>query len=162
LSIWGKKELRFTDISKGLSYAVVFNLLPEFFNQGYRLFMDSFYTTNNLVNDLFKKQVYVIGAVRSNSSAMPAVFKKKDGWENIASRGDFRWHREDKFVTVQWKDCKVVTVISPLHQGSKLSSCNRTFQGRTGWKKQCVKQPDCVKCYNEGMFGVDKSNQYLS
>jgi hypothetical protein len=28
-----------------------------------------------LVNDLFKKQVYVIGAVRSNSSAMPAVFK---------------------------------------------------------------------------------------
>ena len=78
--------------------------------------MDSFYTTYNLVNDLFKKQVYVIGAVRSNSSAMPTVFKeKKDGWEKIASRGDFRWHRKHKFVTVQWKDCKVVTVISPLH-----------------------------------------------
>ena len=70
----GKKRTEITDISKGLSYAVVFNLLPEFFNQRYRLFMDSFYTTNNLVNDLFKKQVYVIGAVRSNSSAMPAVF----------------------------------------------------------------------------------------
>ena len=65
-------------------------------------------------------------------------------------------------MTVQWKDCKVATVISPLHQNSKLSSCNITFQGRTGWKKQCAKQPDCVKCYNEGMFGVDKSNQYLS
>ena len=38
------------------------------------LIMDSFYTTYNLVNDLFKKQVYVIGAVRSNSSAMPTVF----------------------------------------------------------------------------------------
>ena len=60
------------------------------------------------------------------------------------------------------EDCKVVTVISPLHQGSKLSSCNGTFQGITGWKKQCVKQPDCVKYYNEGMFGIDKSNQYLS
>jgi hypothetical protein len=45
---------------------------------------------------------------------MPTVFKEnKDGWEKIASRGDFRWHREDKCVTVQWKDCKVVTVISP-------------------------------------------------
>ena len=65
-------------------------------------------------------------------------------------------------MTAQWKDCKVVTVISPLHQGSKFSSCNRTFQCRTGWKKQFVKQPDCAKCYNEGMFGVDKSNQYLS
>ena len=38
--------------------------------------MDSFYTTYNLVNDLFKKQVYVIGAVRSNSSAMPTGLKK--------------------------------------------------------------------------------------
>ena len=43
------------------------------------LIMDSFYTTYNLVNDLFRKQVYVIGAVHSNSSAMPTVFKKKDG-----------------------------------------------------------------------------------
>jgi hypothetical protein len=110
--------------------------------------------TYNLVNDLFKKQVYVIGAVRSNSSAMPAVFKncksRRFGkikistnetltlynmdivmntgrtylhqtllhYNKIASRGDFRWHKEDKFVTVQWndcKDCKVVTVISHLH-----------------------------------------------
>jgi hypothetical protein len=30
-----------------------------------------------LVYDLFKKQVYVIGAVRSNSSAMPTVFFRK-------------------------------------------------------------------------------------
>jgi hypothetical protein len=75
LCIWGTE---ITDISKGLSYAVVFNLLPELFNQGYRLLMDSFYTTYNLVYDLFKKQVYVIGAVRSNSSAMPTVcFRKK-------------------------------------------------------------------------------------
>ena len=51
------------------------------------LIMDSFYTTYNLVNDLFRKQVYVIGAVHSNSSAMPTVFKKKR-WmrENCKSR----------------------------------------------------------------------------
>jgi hypothetical protein len=35
--------------------------------------MDSFYTTYNLVKDLFKKQVYVIGAGRWNSSAMSTV-----------------------------------------------------------------------------------------
>ena len=39
--------------------------------------MDSFYTTYNLVNDLFKKQVYEIGAVRSNSSTMPTFFLEK-------------------------------------------------------------------------------------
>ena len=52
------------------------------------LIVDSFHTTYNLVNDLFKKQVYVIGAVRSNSSAMPTVFKEKKRWmrENCKSR----------------------------------------------------------------------------
>ena len=31
-----------------------------------------------------------------------------------------------------------------------------------GWKKQIVKQPVVVHAYNEGMYGVDKSNQYLA
>ena len=77
----GKKRTEITYISKSVSYAVVFNLLPDF------LIMDSFDTTYNLVNDLIKKQVYVIGAVRSNSSAMPTVFRKKR-WmrENCKSR----------------------------------------------------------------------------
>ena len=64
--------------------------------------MDSFYTTYNLVNDLFKNQVYVIGAVRSNSSAMPTVFLKN------------RWMRENcksrRFQMAQGKqicDCSV-------------------------------------------------------
>ena len=65
LCLFGEKRTEIIDISKGLSYAVVFNLLPYFFNQGYRPFMDSFYATYNLVNDLLKKQVYVIGAVRA-------------------------------------------------------------------------------------------------
>jgi hypothetical protein len=70
----GEKELRLLIFQKIYhNYAVVFNLLPESFIQGYRLFMDSFYTTYKLLNDLFKKQVYVIGAGRSNSSAMPTV-----------------------------------------------------------------------------------------
>jgi hypothetical protein len=37
-------------------------------------------------NDLFKKQVYVIGAVRSNSSAMPTGLKKRWMRENCKSR----------------------------------------------------------------------------
>ena len=74
LSIWGKKELLL------LIFQKVYHMLLFLIYFLIFLIMDSFYTTYNLVNDLFKKQVYVIGAVRSNSSAMPTVFKvKKDG-----------------------------------------------------------------------------------
>ncbi|CAG2221015.1 unnamed protein product [Mytilus edulis] len=162
IKLWGKKRTQITDLSKGLAYSVVMNLMPNYCNQGYRLFIDSFYTTLNLINDLLDKKVYTIGAVRGNSTAKPSVFKKNDGWEKLAGRGDFRWHRESRFLTVQWKDCKVVTIVSPIHTGSKVSGCTRTFQARTGWKKQVVKQPSVLKSYNDGMFGVDKSNQYLS
>jgi hypothetical protein len=74
LSIWGKKELLL------LIFQKVYHMLLFLIYFLIFLIMDNFYTTYNLVNDLFKKQVYVIGAVRSNSSAMPTVFKvKKDG-----------------------------------------------------------------------------------
>ena len=65
--IFGEKRTEITDISKDL-FSIYFLIF---------LIMDSFYTTYNLVNDLFKKQVYVIGAVRSNSSAMPTFFLEK-------------------------------------------------------------------------------------
>ena len=68
LSIWGKKELLL------LIFQKVYHMLLFLIYFLIFLIMDSFYTTYNLVNDLFKKQVYVIGAVRSNSSAMPTVF----------------------------------------------------------------------------------------
>jgi hypothetical protein len=59
--IFGEKRTEITDISKDL-FSIYFLIF---------LIMDSFYTTYNLVNDLFKKQVYVIGAVRSNSLVLP-------------------------------------------------------------------------------------------
>jgi hypothetical protein len=32
--LFGEKRTEITDITKGLSYGVVFNLLPDFFNHG--------------------------------------------------------------------------------------------------------------------------------
>ena len=70
---FGKIELRLLIFQK-VYHMLLFSIyFLNFFNQGYRLFLDSFYATYNLVNDLFKKQVYVIGGVGSNSSAIPTA-----------------------------------------------------------------------------------------
>jgi hypothetical protein len=73
--IWGKKELRFTDITKDLSHAVVFNLLPEFFNQGYRLFMDSFYTTNRYSWDEECQYKCKTGYQQEENSVIPKILE---------------------------------------------------------------------------------------
>ena len=159
----GKKRTHLVNRAKGLAYSVVYNLISPLLNQGYKLFVDSFYTTQQLALDLFQSSTYLVGSVRKNSTAMPDCFKESlVKWEKAAKRGDFRWHREGNFVTVQWKDCKTVTIISPIHKGSDLTSCSRTLQERTGFKNKQVRQPLVVNSYNNGMNGVDKSNQYLT
>ncbi|XP_063400067.1 piggyBac transposable element-derived protein 4-like [Mytilus trossulus] len=158
----GKKRTNIVDKSKGLAFTVVTTLCEKLYGQGFRLYVDSFYTTLRLANDLLTNKVYLIGAIRSNSTAMPLVFKQSVGWSKLVSRGDFRWHREGSFVFIQWKDCKTVTLMSPLHRGSDVTSCFRTISNRSAWKRQNVKQPQVIHDYNVNMGGVDSSNQYLN
>ncbi|CAC5371841.1 unnamed protein product [Mytilus coruscus] len=117
----GKKRTNIVDKSKGLAYTVVTTLCEKLYGQGFRLYVDSFYTTLHL-----------------------------------------RWHREGSFVFIPWKDCKTVTLMSPLHKGSDVTSCYRTISNRSAWKRQNIKQPLVIHDYNVNMGGVDLSNQYLN
>lgn len=159
----GKKRTLLINKSKGLSYNVVMELAKPLFNQGYRLYTDCFYTSLHLAKDLLQNSTYLIGAIKSNSTAMPLCFRGDVHLFNkFAARGDFRWHRESTFVFVQWKDCRTVTFISPIHKGSSISECMRTVSERSGFKRKRVQQPQVVHDYNNGMGGVDKSNQLLN
>uniref|UniRef100_A0A8W8NTV8 PiggyBac transposable element-derived protein domain-containing protein n=1 Tax=Magallana gigas TaxID=29159 RepID=A0A8W8NTV8_MAGGI len=122
----GKKRTELNNRTKGLSYNVGMELSKKLVNQGYRIYTDSFYTTQHLATDLLQKKTYLIGAVKRTSSAMPQCLKDIELFEKVSSRGDFRWHREGDFVYVQWRDCKTVTIISPIHKGSSIGQCQLT------------------------------------
>ncbi|CAC5381102.1 unnamed protein product [Mytilus coruscus] len=129
--------------------------------QGYKFFADSFYTTQHLAEDLPLNRKYM-KAVHMNGTSMTSVFKQSKEWEKIEGRGDFRWHRNGSFDYVQWKDCKTVTLISPFHKGSDVTTSYRTIQSRKTWKKAKTKQPLITSHYNAHMGCVDKSNQNLN
>lgn len=158
----GKKRTELNNRTKGLAYNVGMELSKKLVNQGYRIYTDSFYTTQHLATDLLQKKTYLIGAVKRTSSAMPQCLKDIELFEKVSSRGDFRWHREGDFVYVQWRDCKTVTIISPIHKGSSIGQCQRTVNERSGYKKKVISQPLIVQDYNTNMGGVDKSNQMLN
>lgn len=69
---------------------------------------------------------------------MPSCLKDIEIFEKVAARGDFRWHREGTFVYVQWRDCKTVTIISPIHKRSATGRCVRTVHERSRYKKKMV------------------------
>lgn len=94
----GKKRTEINNRTKGLAYNVVMELSKKLVNQGYRIYTDSFYTTQHLATDLLQKKTYLIVAVKRTSSALPQCLKDIELFEKVSSRGDFRWHREGDFV----------------------------------------------------------------
>ena len=53
-------------MSKGLAYRVVMDLMEPYQGKGHRLFMDNFYTSFDLVQDLLKRGTYSTGTIRQN------------------------------------------------------------------------------------------------
>ncbi|XP_061195138.1 piggyBac transposable element-derived protein 4-like [Saccostrea echinata] len=84
-----------------------------------------------LGKELFARKLYqLVGVLKSNSLSIPDELRDVKIWERVATCGDFRWHRVDEFVFVQWKDCKVVTFMSPLHQGSATTNLENRMKVR--------------------------------
>ncbi|XP_048739025.2 piggyBac transposable element-derived protein 4-like [Ostrea edulis] len=158
----GKNNTIFTDKTKGIGFNVTITLCKPLFDQGYMLFTDCCYTSIALGKELLARKIYLIGVLKSNSLSIPDELRNVKMWERVVTRGDFRWHRVDEFVFVQWKDCKVVTFMSPLHHGSVPTVCERTMKSRLTWNKKGLAQPVVANDYNKCMGAVDLSNQFTS
>ena len=61
----------------GLSYRVVLGLMKNYLNKGYRLFIDNFFTSVQLVFDLLQNVTYTCGTLRSNRKHLPSKITEK-------------------------------------------------------------------------------------
>ena len=55
----------------GLGYGVVYSLLKHFLDQGFSLYIDNFYTSPALANDLFSHKTNTIGTLSINRNGIP-------------------------------------------------------------------------------------------
>jgi len=146
----------------GLGYGVIMSLVKTYSNQGYHLFFDNFYTSLPLVGDLFKIGTPSCGTVTENRKGFPDSMKGGKLWAKRKDRGDMRWNREGDTLCLQWKDNKVVTMLSTLDVGNAYVEVQRKVKENGKYSVITVKQPSCIQRYNKYMNGVDKSDQYLS
>lgn len=78
--------------------------------------------------------------------------------------GKQRWQRFDGDVLgIQWKDDKVVSMLSTIHKGSDSVWCRRRCKDpHTGrFSIKVLKQPKAIQDYNRNMKGVDQSDQLI-
>ena len=100
------------DKHDGLGYDVVVKLMQPYFNQGYHLYIDNFYTSSVLVKYLFQQGVPTTGTIRENSRGFPQNLKNGAQWSKASNvqRGSMRWERDPPLLALQWLDNKVVSL----------------------------------------------------
>ncbi|XP_049517028.1 piggyBac transposable element-derived protein 4-like [Dermacentor silvarum] len=154
----GKRE---TPSASGLAFDVVTQLCNNYLEQGYVIYMDNFYTSASLFAHLLEHKTLACGTTRKDRRCFPAELKDMS-WEKKAKRGDVRWLRQNNILYLQWKDKKVVHMMSTAHTANKHVSATRKERRGGVWSMTQIEKPLLIDEYNSGMLGVDKSDQLIA
>ena len=73
-----------------------------------------------------------------------------------------RWDRTPPCLTLQWKDNKVVTMLTTIHNANDQVVIKHKEKQNRKWESIDVKKPKVIQTYNAYINGVDKLDQILS
>ena len=117
------------------------------FDKGYQLFLDNWYSSPTLFHYLQSRKTEAVGTVRLNRKFMP-----KDLTVRVRGDVDVRTSRSG-MMALAWMDKKQVNMLSTFHRGDEMIDLPPNRRGEERRK------PGCVVDYNNGMKGVDLSDQ---
>ena len=146
----------------GLGYTTVMELCTKFLGQGYNVFFDNFYTSPKLVKDLYESNTPSCGTITMNRKGFPDSMKDGKTWARKLDRGSMRWKRDGPCLAVQWKDNKLVTMLSSIDSANEFIEVKRKVKVDDKWENVLIRQPKCIQRYNRFMNAVDRSDQYLA
>ena len=96
------------------------NMMRGFFDKGYSLYCDNYYTSPQLFWDLFQQGTYATGTVRQNRHGIPQTLKDYQ----LRNRGDIFVMNNGPLECYKYLDSKPVYMLSTKH-GSSLSTTSR-------------------------------------
>jgi hypothetical protein len=117
---------------------VVMSLMQPYFNRGYNVTTDNFFTSRDLAETLLQKRTSLVGTVRMNRRELPPSL-------SVALKlheSVFYSSESLNVVRYQTKQHKSVVVLSTLHKGAVC-------------QKDGKHKPESVLYYNANKYGVD-------
>ena len=128
------------------------DLNNQILGKGYNIYLDNWYSSPGLFVQLLQAETNVCGTVRLNHKEMPPDFSKKK-----LKRGEIAFYSSiDGLLALKWQDKKEVKMPSSMHTAEMVNTQKTHRNGEDIIKSQCVLS------YNEGMGGVDRSDQRAS
>ena len=155
------KEAGQTVSANGLGYDVVMKLIRPFVNQGYHLFVDNFYTSVTLFNDLYNPGVLATGTIMETRRDFPASLKNSKDWAKGRERRSMQWERVSPCLALQWIDNKVISVLTTIDKANDYGHINRKCKTAGAWNTKVVSQTRAISNY-KFMNAVDRLDQILA
>ncbi|XP_069170372.1 piggyBac transposable element-derived protein 4-like [Procambarus clarkii] len=138
----------------------VTGLMRPLLNKGHHLYMDNFYNSVTLTEKLREVGVYTCGTIRLVRGApkdLQHIAKTKIDVDTTVYR------RKDNTFILLWKDKRVVSMITNLHNAdiNRVQKHKRVRRpdGPTGLEQIVVNKPQAIVDYNKFMKGVDHFDQ---
>ena len=136
----------------GMTSRVVKSLCQPLYNKGHHIYMDNFFTSPDLFNDLADNQVGACGTLRINRTGTPDEIKnsklKKNDPSVIAQDGDLLF--------ISWFDKRQVNVLSAVHNAATF---RKEIRARGQQVPRIVDKAIAIECYTKYMGGVDRADQ---
>lgn len=144
----------------GASAAYVNELSKRINGSGYYLFFDNYFSNYNLLKDLRERQIYAGGTIRINRFGKPPLITDKDGSKKDRGYTDQVTNSTKDVVVIKWMDNKGVVLASNFIGIGNEDEVRRW--NKVSKKYITIPRPELVRLYNNGMGGVDKTDQLIS
>uniref|UniRef100_A0A8D0A9A2 PiggyBac transposable element-derived protein domain-containing protein n=1 Tax=Sander lucioperca TaxID=283035 RepID=A0A8D0A9A2_SANLU len=131
----------------GATHVLVRQLMAQHKGKGHELYMDSYYTSPAVANELANEETGLCGTVSSQRRGMPKALRKT---ELPLTRG---------VDPCAWHDVKRFHLLSTLHGNSCVRKRIRSKHTDSGFRD--INRPVCVDRYNSFMGGVDTADQRM-
>ncbi|XP_048514356.1 piggyBac transposable element-derived protein 4-like [Athalia rosae] len=138
--------------SKIPSKDTVTKLLKNVSGKWHHLYMDNYYNSVDLAEDLLIKKIRVCGTLRQNRG-LPA--KLKNCKLNLF---ETKYQRRGAVLAQIWKPtkAKMIRIISTIHNGGLVDTTKKYRKTNS-----TIKKPASILDYNKYMKGVDRADQFL-
>ena len=89
-------------------------------DSGVHVAMDNFFTSPTLLLCLETHKIYGVGTVRTNRIGLKGAVElfRAEG-SKLSNKGDMNFARSGTLAVVEWKDTKIVTLASTIHNTKK-------------------------------------------
>ena len=130
------------------THATVSELTKKIQGRGHKLYMDNYFSSPDLFDDLATKQIYCCGTVRPNRKGMPQDLNPK---RTTLKRGDLQVRTRGDLTTIVWRDKRDVHILTNIHDAPAEGNFCDT-------NRKAIK-PQIVADYNRHMGYVDKGDR---